>query len=173
MMHYIFIHGSGQNSSSWNKTISYMTKTKNILSPEVFSLLKGKDINYENLYCAFIEYCNNITEPLNLCGLSFGGILALNYAIDYPEKVKTLVLICTPFKIQSIMFNIQTIIFRLLPKTFFKFGLQKDEMFKLANSMKKLDFSNGIKNINCRTLVICGAKDNIREPLKTLAKNKK
>jgi pimeloyl-ACP methyl ester carboxylesterase len=138
-----------------------MTKINNILCPEVFSLLKGKEANYENLHSAFVEYCNNFSELLNLCGLSLGGILALNYVIDYPEKVKTLVLICTPHKIQSILFNIQTIIFKILPKPFFKFGLQKNDMFKLANSMKKLDFSHKLKNITCPTLVICGAKDSI------------
>ena len=26
--------------------------------------------------------------PVHLCGLSLGGILALNYALDFPEKRK-------------------------------------------------------------------------------------
>ena len=161
-MTYIFIHGSGQTSSSWNETMSYMTNISKISCPEVFSLLEGKEAKYINLYSAFVEYCNNFSESLNLCGLSLGGILALNYAIDYPQKVKTLVLICTPHKIPSIIFGIQTIIFRLLPKSFFnKFGLQKKDMFKLANSMKNLDFSTKLRNITCSTLIICGSKDSI------------
>ena len=159
-MDYVFIHGSGQKSTSWNETISNMVNIKNILCPELYSLLNGKDATYDNLYSAFVEYCNNISEPLNLCGLSLGGILALNYVTDYPEKVKTLVLICTAYKIQSILFNIQLIVFRFLPKSVFnKSGFQKRDMLKLANSMKKLDFSHNLKNINCSTLIICGAND--------------
>jgi pimeloyl-ACP methyl ester carboxylesterase len=38
------------------------------------------------IYTTFVKYCNNFTDKLNLCGLSLGGILALNYTIDYPKK---------------------------------------------------------------------------------------
>lgn len=161
-MEYIFIHGFGQKSTSWNETISYMKKGKNILCPNLFELLYEKESIYENLYSAFVKYCNGISEHINLCGLSLGGILALNYVTDYSEKVKSLVLICTPNKIQSIIYNIQMIIFRYLPKSVFnKFGLQKKDILKLGNSMKKLDFSNKLEKITCPTLIICGAKDSI------------
>ena len=40
-MAYIFIHESGQTSSSWDETILYMSEINNISCPEVFSLLEG------------------------------------------------------------------------------------------------------------------------------------
>ena len=98
---------------------------------------------------------------IELCGLSLGGILALNYAIDYPDKIKSLVLIGTPHKVPKIMFNIQNVIFKFLPKRIFEeMAFNKKDTFILGNSMKKLDFSNKIQNINCKTLIICGEKDN-------------
>ena len=54
-------------------------------------------------------------EKIDLCGLSLGGILALNYAIDYPNKVEKLVLIGTPYRVPKVMFSIQNIIFKFLP----------------------------------------------------------
>ena len=97
---------------------------------------------------------------VELCGLSLGGILALNYAIDYPDKIKSLVLIGTPHKVPKIMFNIQNVIFKFLPKRIFEeMAFNKKDTFILGNSMKKLDFSNKIQNINCKTLIICGEKD--------------
>jgi len=172
-MEYIFIHGSGQKSTSWNETISYLKNVKNISCPNLFELLDGKEAIYENLYSAFVKYCNSISEPINLCGLSLGGILALNYVTDYPEKIKSLVLICTPYKIQSIIYNIQMVIFRFLPKNIFnKFGLPKEDMLKLGNSMKKLDFSNKLQKIICPTLVVCGSKDSVNiKSAKYLTKN--
>jgi len=96
---YIFIHGSGHKATSWNEAISYMKSDKEILCPDLSSILNGKEASYENLYASFVEYCNKPDEQINLCGLSLGGILALNYALDCPDKVKTLVLIGVPHRL--------------------------------------------------------------------------
>ena len=161
-MAYILVHGSGQKVTSWNETISYMKNDKEILCPNLSSILNGKDANYTNLYASFVEYCNKIDGQINLCGLSLGGILALNYAIDFPENVNTLVLIGTPHKIPKIIFNIQNIIFKLLPKSVFdNTEFSKKDIFVLGNSMKKLNFNNRLQNIACPTLIICGKKDSM------------
>lgn len=156
----ILIHGSGHKATSWNETISYMKNSKDILCPNLASLLSGKKADYTNLYSSFTEFCHNIDGRIDLCGISLGGILALNYALDFPEKVNTLVLIGTPHKIPKILFSIQNIIFGFLPESFFQsMEFCKTDIFILGNSMKKLDFSNKLQNINCPTLIICGKKD--------------
>lgn len=93
-MSYIFVHGLGQNSSNWKETIDSLDIATNIECPDLFDLYKG-ELNYNNLYRTFSKYCNKYTEPLDICGLSLGGTLALNYAIDNPNKVHSLVLIGT------------------------------------------------------------------------------
>ena len=62
-MRYIFIHGLGQNSSSWEETISYMEEMTNISHPDLFDLLKDKESTYNNLYLAFSEYIEESSEP--------------------------------------------------------------------------------------------------------------
>ncbi|MEG0522129.1 MAG: alpha/beta hydrolase [Clostridia bacterium] len=156
----ILIHGSGHKATSWDETITYMKDNKDILCPNLSSILNGKEASYSNLYSSFIEYCNNINGQINLCGISLGGILALNFALDFPNKVASLVLIGTPHKVPKVMFSIQNIIFEFIPKSVFEnMAFNKKETFILGNSMKKLDFSNKIQNIKCRTLIICGKKD--------------
>lgn len=156
----IFIHGSGHTSTSWNETISYMENNKDILCPNLSSILNGKEAGYHNLYSLFAEYCNKNDGQINLCGISLGGILALNYTLDFPDKVKSLVLIGTPHKIPKLMFSVQNIVFRFLPKSMFdNMAFNKKDTFILGNSMKELDFSNNVNRIKCPTLVICGKKD--------------
>ena len=156
----ILIHGSGHKSTSWDETILYMKDDKDILCPNLASILNGKEANYMNLYSSFVEYCNNIDGQINLCGLSLGGILALNYAIDFPDKVKKLVLIGTPYKVPRVMFSIQNVIFKFIPKSIFEnMAFNKKDTFVLGKSMKKLDFTNKVQNIKCSTLIICGKKD--------------
>lgn len=138
----IFIHGSGHKAASWRETISHMGSNEDILCPELSSILNGKEASYQNLYASFIEYCGGIDGQIQLCGLSLGGILALNYAIDYPEKVKSLVLIGTPHKVPKAAFAFQNVVFRFLPKSMFEtMAFDKKGTFALGNTMKDLDFS--------------------------------
>ena len=157
----ILIHGSGHKADSWNKVISYMNNDKDILCPNLSIILNGKEASYDNLYSSFIEYCNKVNGKIDLCGLSLGRILALNFAIDYPDKIDRLILIGTPHKVPKVMFSIQNVIFKFLPKKIFEtMAFNKRDTFVLGKTMKNLDFSNGVHKIKCPTLVICGEKDN-------------
>lgn len=156
----ILVHGSGHKAASWDKTLSYMQDNGDIMCPSLASILEGKEASYENLYASFADYCGRVDGQVHLCGLSLGGILALNYALDFPEKVKTLVLIGTPHKIPKVMFGIQNMIFRLLPKSVFETtAFDKKDTFALGSSMKNLDFSDRAGDIRCPALILCGEKD--------------
>ena len=147
----ILIHGSGHKADSWNKVITYMNNDKYILCPNLSTILNGKEASYDNLYSSFVEYCNKIDGKIDLCGL--------------PNKVEKLVLIGTPYRVPKVMFSIQNVIFKFLPKKLFEtMAFNKKDTFVLGNTMKKLDFSNRVQNVKCPTLVICGEKDsaNIR-----------
>ena len=156
----ILIHGSGHKATSWNKTIEYIKNNNDILCPELSLILNGKEANYDNLYASFVKYCNDIEGKIDLCGLSLGGILALNYSLEYPDKVNSLILIGTPYKVPKVMFSIQNIIFKFLPKSLFEdMAFNKKDTFILGGSMKNLDFSDRIFKIKCPVLIICGEKD--------------
>jgi pimeloyl-ACP methyl ester carboxylesterase len=160
-MQYVFIHGLGQNSSSWSKTISFMPKDVCISSPDLSDILHHQEVTYENLYHAFSDYCNSIPGALNLCGLSLGAVLALHYTIEHPEKVQSLALIAAQYKMPKVLLKFQNIIFRFVPKGSFKsLGFQKNDFIKLTSSMADLDFSDRLKDISCSTLIVCGEKDN-------------
>jgi pimeloyl-ACP methyl ester carboxylesterase len=160
LMRYIFVHGLGQDSTSWEETISFMEKTTHISHPDLFDLLKDKEPTYNNLYLAVSEYIEQSSEPVTLVGLSLGAVLALNYTIDHPQRVHSLVLIGAQYKMLKWLLKIQTIIFRFMPESSFKkLGSSKKDFIVLSNSMMELDFSEDLKRIQCNTLVLCGEKD--------------
>ena len=162
-MQHIFIHGLGglgQDSSSWDKTVSYLTKSENISCPDLWAMLSGNECTYANVYKSFADYCNDMSGKLNLCGLSLGGIIALNYAIEHPNRIQSLVLIGAQYKMPKKLLKLQNIVFRLMPsRSFTKTGMKKSDIIKLTNSMMNLNFNMQLKDISCPTLIVCGGKD--------------
>ena len=58
------------------------------------------------------------------------------------------------------MLRLQNMIFRILPsKAFGDTGLDKKAVISLCNSMMELNFTENLRDIHCRTLVLCGEKD--------------
>ena len=144
-MKYIFIHGLGQGPDSWNKTVSCMREQEEIQCLNVFAFKEGSEISYRKVYKAFSAYCESIKTEFGLCGLSLGAVIALNYVVEHPGRVKSLVLIGG----QCVM-----------PKGIFKkMGIGKRELIQLTKSMMALDFKEDLDKVDCRTLIVCGEKD--------------
>ena len=159
-MAYIFIHGLGQTPESWDQVISNMSLTEEVLCPNLPALITEQECKYKNLYAVFCRYCETESGKINLCGLSLGGILALNYAIDHPKKIKSLVLIGTKYVIPKKLLAVQNAIFRLMPsKSFESMGFSKKNFIQLSKTMADLDFSLKLGSITYPTLVVCGEKD--------------
>lgn len=157
----ILIHGLGQNAQSWNQVSEYLNKNAiTPLCPDLLSLLQNNEKDFSALYHAFCTYCLNQNDKLNLCGLSLGGVLSLEFAKQYPEKVNSLILIGTPYKIPKALFKLQGIIFHLMPKSvFLKMGCDKKSFISLVNSMGELKIHEGLDKINSDSLILCGIKD--------------
>lgn len=151
------LHGLGQDSSIWNNIIE---NQENIICPNLPDFLKGKEANWNNLYNSFENYCKSIPDKINICGLSLGGILALQYGIKNPDKINSMILIGTQYTMPKMLLKIQNVIFRFMPESQFKeTGFSKNDFIKLSESMMNLDFSENLKNIKFPVLVVCGEKD--------------
>ena len=154
----------GQNASSWDKTISYLPDTAETVCPELSDFFSEGNCNYSEMYSSFCRYCNRFPEPLDLCGLSLGAVLALNYAIDFPQKVSSLILIAPQYNMPKFLLKVQNVLFKFMPESQFKdIGLKKKDFITLTNSMMDIDFTNSLNNVNCPVAVICGEKDNVNK----------
>ena len=163
-MKYILLHGMGQNASSWDETVLYLSNTVETICPELSKFFTEENCYYTKMYSSFCEYCNIFSEPLNLCGLSLGAVLALNYAIDYPQKVKSLILIAPQYNMPKFLLKVQNVLFKFMPESQFKdIGLTKKDFITLTNSMANMNFTSGLENVACPVFVLCGEKDNVNK----------
>ena len=155
MMKRIYIHGLGQTAHSWDKVIEASDNRDGIVCPDLPGLIGDKEPTYENLYAAFSKMCDAKDEELILCGLSLGGVLALNYAVEHVKKVKALVLIATPYKMPKAALMLQNIVFRFMPDSGFKgIGFTKRDFIKLCKSC--LLYTSGITKV-CKDSELCAA----------------
>lgn len=157
----ILVHGLGQDEKSWNKVKNQLNNNGiNVKTPHLFSIVKNYQVTYDNMYRTFADYCNSFNEKINLVGLSLGGVLAVDYITEFPERVNSIILIGTPYEIPKYIFTIQNIIYKFMPKRIFeKIGCPKKDMIRLLKSMSKLSIQNKAPNIKCNTLIICGEKE--------------
>lgn len=156
----IFIHGLGQTPVSWEKTINGLETTMDIHCPNLSKMLDNQEISYPNLYAAFSAYCDRISGSINLCGLSLGGVLALQYAIQNPGRINSLILIGAQYQMPKKLLAFQNMLFRLMPgKMFEDMGFGKDEFIALSKSMMDIDLLPDLKKIKCPVLLLCGRKD--------------
>ena len=159
-MKYFYLHGLGQKPDSWNRTIKETKVSGSSIRLSLAEMSEGKDVTYKELYSAFSEVCDKEDEEIVLCGLSLGAVLALNYAIDHPDKTKALVLIAAQYKMPEKLLKFQNVLFRLMPNSMFKqIGFKKADVISLCGTMAKLDFTDSLHNVSCPVLIVCGEKD--------------
>lgn len=156
-MNLILVHGLGQSAAAWDKTAERLPAGISPVCPELSELARG---DYNKLYSAFCGYCGGFEMPLDLCGLSLGAMLALNFAVDFPEKVRSLILVGGQYKVPSSLIKLQGVIFRIMPKSSFDgMGFDKSDFIALNGSMAGLDFTEKMKNVTAKTLVAVGERD--------------
>lgn len=163
-MKYILLHGMGQSAASWDKTVSFLPSDAETVCPELSEFITEGNCRYSKMYAAFCDYCGSFSEPLNLCGLSLGAVLVLNYAIDFPQKISSLILIAPQYDMPKFLLKVQNLLFRFMPEIkFIDIGLKKNDFITLTKSMANLNFTSGLDKVTCPVLVLCGEKDNVNK----------
>ena len=157
----ILIHGLGQTSSAWDKVKQNLNNKDDIISIDLFSDIESP-ITYEKVYSKFEKILNGYNVKVRLCGLSLGGILALNYASRYPKKVDSLVLIAIPYIVSQELKIKQNEMFNQMPEeAFMGLCMKKNDFINLVNTTYDVDIPSNVNEIKCKTLIVCGENDAI------------
>lgn len=155
-MKIVFLHGLGQRVADWDRVASQFPNTD---CPDLFEIA-GKKLNYSAILSSLEKRYEYEKEPLCLCGLSLGGMLALDYALRHGDRVAAMVLLGARDRTPRLLMDIQDLLFRCMPdKTFASMGMKKEQVRDLTRSMKDLDFTDRLSTIHCPVTVACGEKD--------------
>ena len=156
-MKLVFLHGLGQSAESWKEVRNLLTDYPS----EAIELFPSTVSNYQQAKERVYQHLAQETEPFILVGLSLGAALALELSSYDLPNLQGLVLSGCPLKLAgNILFKIQLMIFKLLPKSFFeKQGADKTLMVGVSEELKTLDLTQIAQNCHYPSLLICGSKD--------------
>ena len=154
----ILLHGLGQTAQDWNEVVRCMAGSA-VECPELFSV-SGNECSYARILENLEQQYADVEEPLRLCGLSLGAILALDFTIRHRKKVDALVCIGAQYKVPRLLLDVQTLLFRCMPHQIFAdMGMAREDILKLSRSMRNLDLTPRLKEIHCPVTIMCGEKD--------------
>ena len=157
----VFLHGLGQGPDSWQPVRARLSPAPEDALPDLTALLRRGDGTYGALLASLTSALEALPGPLDLCGLSLGAVLALDYAARRPERVRSLALIAPQFRMPKRLLALQDLLFRLLPERLVTGGtdLKKADLLALTQSMADLDLTASLPGLTCPALVLCGARD--------------
>ncbi|MBV7365288.1 alpha/beta fold hydrolase [Streptococcus vulneris] len=156
-MKLVFLHGLGQSAESWKEVQNLLTDYPS----EAIELFPSGVSNYQQAKERVYQHLAQETEPFILVGLSLGAALALELSSYDLSNLRALVLSGCPLKLAgNILFYVQLLIFKLLPKRVFeKQGADKVLMVGVSEELKTLDLTDISRTCSYPTLLICGSKD--------------
>jgi 3-oxoadipate enol-lactonase len=98
----VFTHGASWNHQQWRPQVEYFSASYQTVVWDVrghgYSTLPEGPVDAEDFNRDLIALLDHLqVEQAALCGLSMGGHISLQTAARYPERVKALILIGTPF----------------------------------------------------------------------------
>lgn len=182
----IFIHGSGATKHTWMNQISSDLNgyRKIALDLPGHGESTGSGLTSIELYSSFIK---SFTEKLNLknivlAGHSMGGAIVQNFALNYPDKVKAVVLAGTGAKLKvhqdilkQTLENInyaQNLAYcehtdkKIIEQAEIEFNFTSEKVrYNDFLACNNFDVMEKVKNITAKTLVIVGNCDKLT-PLK-------
>ncbi len=184
----VFVHGAGENSLVWRKTIELLSGESKALAVDLPGHPSGE------ITCRSVEdYCEAVHGFLKVSGLdrpvvgghSMGGGIAITMSIRHPDDIGGLILVSTGAKLgvaQEIREGLRTEPMRTIENVITPWSFNAMDLGLVREARAALSVSNlpvflndylacqgfdargEISKIRVPTLVVCGDKDKMTPP---------
>lgn len=170
----VLLHGVGQAPMAWEDVVVQLYGSRRLLTPwvpglrptekQVLPLSEGAAALDQQLMLEGMQ-------QVDLCGLSYGAMVATRLAADFPERVRRLVLIAGQVRPPRLLMRAQATALKLVPASrLADSGVSKERLLEALEAARSTDLSDVLPQIRASTLVLVGAKDKANQPAaRTLA----
>ena len=140
----VLLHGIGTGPDAWRPQVEAFAGEREVLTPRV-----PLDLDQ-----AAAELDALVTEPSDLCGLSWGGLVALRYALERPRRVRTLTVCAGLAYLPRPLRALQYVV-----------ALTARELAKPMREGARFDVRKEVRTLEVPTLVLCGERDRVNRGL--------
>ncbi len=184
----VFIHGWMEDHSMWNSQTEYFSKNYRVFAYDQRGHGRSNKPKKGYSIKTLSDDLYNFTQKLNigkftLVGHSLGGMAAMMFALEHPEKVSKLVLVSTGAKSATSMRIMLWVLIHALPYSIFADGSVDFKYYKPSKQIKaeavdrslrtpkyaaceclkefctNYDIRDRVSSIKVPTLIIVGDKD--------------
>lgn len=164
----VLLHAGGQAPMAWEDVVVRLYGSRRLLTPWVPGL---RPTEKEPVPMAQAAAALDTTlmlegmQQVDLCGVSYGAMVAAQLAADFPERVRRLVLIGGQVRPPRSVMRMQGALLRMIPRSrFVDAGVSKDQVLRSQEVVRALDLTDALPRITARTLVMVGSKDVVNQP---------
>lgn len=160
----LFLPGLGAGKDPWAAQLGALPAGLTGLAPEIPGLDRAATPGAFTLADAVRGLRDLLDERgierTHVCGLSLGAMTATRLALDFPERVASLVLSGSQVRPHPTLMLIQRTIVRMLPeRTAAGMDLTKAQWLGALRVVADTDFRAALPTIQAPTLVLCGSRD--------------
>lgn len=164
----VLLHGLGQSPLAWEDVVPLLYTSRPLLTPWIPGTrpIDPRPLGLSASAAALDqELMLEGKDAVDVCGVSLGGMVALQLAADFPERVRRLVVIAAQVRPPRTLIRLQRPLIRMVPRQrFIDAGVSKSRMLDLLDLIADADLSAELTRITASTLVLCGTKDRPNQP---------
>lgn len=166
--HVVFLHGIGVGPDSWDAQIGALPDGFSGIAPQIAGLTDADERAF-TLSSAAGDVIRDLdvrgVGRSHLCGLSLGAMIAVQTAIEYPDRVASLTLSGGQVHPPRALMVLQSAFIRVLPaRVVAPDGTSKQRVLGVLAEVARIDFRPHLARITVPTLVLCGSKDRANLP---------
>jgi pimeloyl-ACP methyl ester carboxylesterase len=175
----LLLHGLGGSLERWSKIIPFFSNHYRLIIPDIIGFGYSDKPHAEYTVDFFIEFIQKFLKALNIgtlnvIGSSFGGLLALEFAIKFPTKIRKLVLLSPAGMMNRVTPTLNLYISAALYPTFYNVATAYYEMVydpRMVTENSIRDFINRMSLTNSKyafmsTLISLKNNPNLKDRLK-------
>lgn len=160
----LFLPGLGAGTDSWDAQLSALPEGFVGLAPDIPGLDRAATPGVFTLAGAALALRDLLdaqgVERAHVCGLSLGAMTATQLALDFPERIASLVLSGSQVRPHPALMAVQRTIVQMLPEsTASGMAMTKAQWLGALRVVADADFRGRLASIHTPTLVLCGSRD--------------
>lgn len=168
LRHLVFLHGLGTGPDSWDAQLATLPDGFDGFAPRIAGLADD-DPRPFSLAAAAADVVRSLDDRDidrgHLCGLSLGAMVAVQVAIDHPDRVASLVLSGGQVHPPRALMALQSVLTRVLPaRLVAPDGTSKRRILAVLGEVARVDFRPHLARVDAPTLVLCGSSDRANLP---------